>query len=67
MFLDYGKFYGYHLYKSCENRSVGGARPFQALWLLLKGFLFFREKEGFFKTFVVLTLRYRKIEKDQFF
>ena len=64
MFLDYGKFYGYHLYKSCENRSVGGARQFLALWHLLKGFLFFREKEGFYKPFVVLILRCRKIEKD---
>jgi len=25
---------------------------------------FFLKKEGFFKTFVVLILRYRKIEKD---
>jgi len=39
----------------------------QPFGILLKGFLFFlnyfSEKEGFFKTFVVLVLRYRKIGK----
>ena len=54
LLLAYDKYFQFpHSCKSCETRPVWGARQFQALWQLLKGFFilidYSPEKEGFLK------------------
>ena len=58
-FLDYDKFYGYHLYKKLRKSSFWGAKTCLALWHFADGLFilinYFSGKEGFLISCIVYS------------